>query len=253
MRNLLEVLKGINEEVPFKNKENVCIYEVSGPIQGVKIAKSILYKVVDIETVLFLSGGRTPKDLYTVLSQEKLLRVGAVGLVDERFGSPLHEQSNELMIQNTGFLDFLKQKDIPFYPILQDRKSREDVAKEYDDAVRNLQKSFSKRVAILGIGGDGHTAGIAPNRSDFENSIFSKSNLLVSEFDDPRGIFKQRVTMTFEALSQMDLLIVLVFGEDKGKALQMMFKEGSFEEVPARFLKSKGIAEKVLLITDQRV
>jgi 6-phosphogluconolactonase/glucosamine-6-phosphate isomerase/deaminase len=48
-----------------------------------------------------------------------------------------------------------------------------------------------------------------------------------------------------------DLLIVLVFGEDKKAALESLFASGSEEEIPARFYKRREVAEKVLIVTDQ--
>ena len=105
----------------------------------------------------------------------------------------------------------------------------------------------------MGIGADGHTAGIAPNRNDFTNPIFGDKSSLVSYFDDKNESFKQRITLTFKALEQMDTLIVIALGEEKKKALEQMFTLGSLEEIPARFLNQKGIYKKTILITDQNV
>ncbi len=215
---------------------------------------NLLLDLIDKKTVLFLSGGSTPKDLYAKIAKDKKLQVGAVAMVDERYGKRFHENSNELMIKNTGLLSYLEEKNIRFYPILED-KTREKTAQNYDETVRFLLSHFPKSVAILGIGTDGHIAGIAPDRMDFKNPLFNKDrkDLLVSEFNDSKGEFGQRITMTFSALSKIDKLIVLVFGDKKKRALELMNEEGSMEEVPARFFKRPDIAKKTILITDQRV
>lgn len=129
--------------------------------------------------------------------------------------------------------------------------------------LRYLFAGFPNRVATLGIGLDGHTAGIAGNRKnstelsvqDFHNRMFDddQKNMLASSYSDLHGMFKERVSMTFLGLSMIDIFIVLVFGEDKKEALEKVFSEGSEEEVPGRFFKRPEIARRTLLITDQKV
>ena len=179
---------------------------------------------------------------------------GAVGLIDERYGPPLHSNSNQLMVRDTGFLRYLEIRDIPFYSVLVD-KEREETADAYDEKVRELNAVFPKSVGLLGIGPDGHTSSIIPNRPDFHNPWFEadRKHLLVSEFNDPKSHYKERVGMTFLGLSMLDLLIIPVFGFTKQNALEQMFGDGSEKEIPARFFKRPDIAKKTLLITDQSV
>lgn len=227
---------------------------VDTPQKGFEKAKEFLYNQVDSTTVLFLSGGITPRPLYEMLAQEKILKPAAVGMVDERFGQPMHTNSNEFMIQQTGFLDYLTKQKIPFYSMLAKERSREERVEQYDQQVRDLFFKFPKSIAILGIGIDGHIAGIVPERRDFHNPLFDPAQqyLYVSGFSDTKK-YKERITMTFAGLSLIDRLIVLVFGKEKQKALQKAFTPGSIEEVPARFFQQPEIAKKTLFITDQRI
>ena len=199
--------------------------------------------------MLFLSGGSTPKTLYQQLAEEKKLKVGAVAMIDERFGKKLHGDSNELMIQKTGFIQYLKRFKTRFFSVLEN-KSIEETAKDYDETVRYLFNYFQKSVAILGIGADGHTAGI-PAIEKFSQKILDDKSSLVSFYDEEGTVYKQRITLTFLALSKFDQIIVLVFGEDKKKALRLMLKPGSIIKIPSRFLTQSEISEKVTLITDQ--
>ncbi len=235
--------------------EGITVCTVKNQNNGFDLMTSLLEEIVDRKTALYLSGGKTPKGLYEKIASQETLIPGAVGFVDERYGEKNHPSSNEKMIRETGLVRYLEIRDVPFYPILTVDKGRKQTAEEYDKLVRSLNTVFPRSVGILGIGADGHTAGIAGNRKDFKNPLFDRirKNLLVSEFDDPTGPFRQRVTMTFLGLSMLDVLLVLVFGEDKKDALEMMFSDGSEEEIPARFYKRPEIAKKTLLITDQRV
>jgi len=222
---------------------------------GVAKAKAAIANEIDSKTILFLSGGSTPKPLYEELARDGIIHPAGVGMIDERYGEPMHENSNELMIQNTGLLNHFDKKNIPFYSMLHKEYDREQDARYYDQKARDLFFHFPKSVAILGIGKDGHTAGIAPNRTHFENPIFDKEreHLYVSEFDDPTGPFGQRITMTFAGLSLIDFLLVFVFGKDKQKAIQKAFTPGYMKDCPARFFQQHDIAAKTLFITDQKL
>lgn len=223
-------------------------------LKGIEKTKEVLHNEVDSSTVLFLSGGSTPKPFYHTFAQEQILKPAAVGMVDERFGQPMHTNSNELMIAQTGLLDYFSQHKIPFHSMLQKDKSREEVTEAYDKKMRDLFFTFPKSVAILGIGIDGHIAGIVPNRKGFTNPLFSSAEkyLYVSSFSDPRK-YKERITMTFAGLSLVDKFLVLVFGKEKQKVLQKAFTQGSMEEIPARFFQQPDIAKKTLFITDQKI
>jgi 6-phosphogluconolactonase/glucosamine-6-phosphate isomerase/deaminase len=241
-KSLFSIVK--DKERNTFQKEELIVSVVPTVTKGFTLAKELLYTLVDSHTVLYLSGGKT-----------EVIKPGVVGLVDERYGGPLHPSSNERMLKDTGFLRYLELLGIPFYPMLHTDKSREEIAELYDQKFREFNTTYHKSIATLGIGVDGHTAGIAGNRKDFHNPMFdlSQKDTLVSEYDDPVGLFKERVSMTFLGLSMMDVLVVLVFGEDKKSALIDMFSDGSEEEVPARFLRRSSIAKKTVLITDQNI
>ncbi|MGH7246000.1 MAG: 6-phosphogluconolactonase, partial [Candidatus Levyibacteriota bacterium] len=223
--------------------------------EGIERAKEELYKRVDNRTVLFLSGGQTPLPLYRLLAFEEIIKPAVVGLVDERYGKSLHDDSNELLIKGTGLLDYLEKQKIPFYPMLGNDVDITQAAQQYDKKTRDLFFQFPKSIAVTGIGKDGHTAGIAPNRTDFTNPLFNtnQNDLYVAHFDDEKGPFKKRVTMTFNGLALIDFFIVLAFGQEKAEALRKVFIQGDLEEIPARFYQQPDIVGKTLFITDQNI
>ncbi|MDQ5901276.1 MAG: 6-phosphogluconolactonase [Patescibacteria group bacterium] len=248
----------------FDEKMGITVIRVPLIYEGFKLTKEILQVIADRKTVLYLSGGRTPKGLYENLAQDQKLFPGALALIDERYGSKFHNNSNEKMIKDTGLLPMLSEKGVPFYPILlEEQKDLDQTAKNYDMTLKYLFAGFPKSVGILGIGLDGHTAGIAGNRKGstastieaFENPLFTTVHpgSLVGSFSDLKGPFKERITMTFMGLSMLDLFIVLVFGEDKKNALELVFSDGPEEEVPGRFFRRPEIARRTIFITDQKV
>ena len=252
----------------YKNKSSIIVIEAQTTQKANETAAEILQKYSDNKTALFLSGGTTPKNLYKLISQKKSLKAGAVGLIDERFGKKGYRHSNELMIKTTGIIDYFENKNTRFYPILQNKDlSLEKTALQYDEALRFIFEYFPKSVGILGIGEDGHTAGLpASQRGEPAGAKNSKLKAQSSEIvrkmmEDQSGFidfyelegYGQRITMNFHALSLLDLVIILVLGREKREALKLMFDDGSIEEVPARFYKKEAIAKKTILITDQIV
>lgn len=235
--------------------EGILLVQVSDSAAGLTLANELLLALVDSKTLLLLSGGRTPWALYETIASEEKLRPGAVGMIDERYGQKWHEASNEKKLQETGLLQYYQYTGIPVYLWLQEGLSREETATANDEQLRELLQTYQNAIGILGIGLDGHTAGIAGNRANFHNPLFNaeRKHLLVSEFNDSTGMFKERVTMTFLGLAMLDLMIILVFGADKQEALESMFSVGPEQEIPARFYKRPEIAKKTLLITDQKV
>jgi 6-phosphogluconolactonase/glucosamine-6-phosphate isomerase/deaminase len=239
--------------ISHHRNHGILIAEVDNEEQGLSFANDLLLQVVDDTSLLLLSGGRTPLALYAMIAEEKKLHPGAVGMVDERYGPKWHENSNEIKLRETGTLDYYQYTGIPVYLVLQQGLSRQETATAYDERLRELFSSFEKKIGILGIGVDGHTAGIPVRNAKFKlQNAKLYSEHLVADYKDSSGIYGERVTMTFTALAQLDLLMVLVFGADKKPALDLVFTEGSEEEIPGRFYTRPEIAKKTLFITDQK-
>jgi 6-phosphogluconolactonase len=249
-------LETLLQQKAFRHHSNqgITICPVENDAAGIALAEELLSDIVDRKTVLYLSGGRTPKALFSQFARAETLEPGAVGMIDERFGQKFHPDSNETMFRDSGILRYLEIRGIPFYPILH-AQGREETAELYDEKVRSLTVTFVQSVGILGIGADGHTSSLAPNRPDFTNPMFDpdRRTLFVSEFNDPKSAYKERIGMTILGLSMLDLLVVLVFGEDKKKALDSLFDDGPEEAIPSRIFKRPDIAKKTLFITDQNV
>lgn len=236
----------------MSKKKGLNIITVENAQMGMMLAKDFLYKEVDEQTLLLLSGG-SQKILYEMLAQEKKLKPFAVAMVDERFGEKMHENSNEKMIRETGLIADLETRRVVFYPVLSGNTDIAKTAVDYERTMKDLLSKAGKKVAILGIGPDGHTAGIVPNRLDFSDPLFSQQGNLVGWFNDATSSFGKRVTTTFDLLIQMDILLILAFSSSKQEPLKKMFADGPIEEIPARFYTLPEVAKKTILITDQKI
>src|ERR1035437_3014667 len=131
------------------------IIKVKNPQEGVEACKRLLYEKVSKNTALFLSGGSTPKALYEILAKEKLLKAGAVALIDERYFSNIKSETNEEMIRQTGLVKYLEESKTRFYSILEN-KNMHDSTRDYDETIRSVFNYFPTSIGILGVGIDGH-------------------------------------------------------------------------------------------------
>lgn len=195
---------------------------------------------VDKDILLLFSGGTSPDLLYQLIAEEKQLYPGAVALIDERYGEPMHTNSNEKMITDTGLVDYINKEGIPFLNILTGAQLQE-TAEQYEQVIQDLFVKFPKKIAVVGIGADSHTAGIKPDL-DYEHSK------LVIAYDDQNGSFGKRVTLTFEALEKIDEFVILAFGENKIEPLQKMLTETDRKKIPAVFYRQT--SSGVVVFTD---
>ena len=221
-------------------KDNVEIIRCKDKKEASKKALELLLKTVDKDTLLFLSGGTSPDLLYQLIARDKKLRPGAIALIDERYGLPMHENSNEKMITDTGLVGYINNEGIAFYGVLK-AGDMEKATDQYEQIVRDLFKKYSKKIAVMGIGADGHTAGIKPGL-DYDHSR------CVIAYNDINGHFGKRITLTLEALNEVNEFIILIFGEDKRGAFEKMFKEQNQVKLPAVFFTKT--SARVTLLTD---
>ena len=189
--------------------------------------------------LLLLSGGSAVNICYSLAEYIKKAQIGsdilAIGQVDERFIPKNHESGiknqesardlinspiNAVNIRNSGLIDILKEKNIPFYKIPQEGMLQE-AADFYNRQLEELFKKYTFRMAVLGIGRDGHTAGFLPGYKkmwDKERFAAGYENL---------GQFPRRITVTPLVIRKLDYALVAVSGNEKKEVLQKILNKGS--------------------------
>jgi 6-phosphogluconolactonase len=192
-----------------------------------------------------LSGGSTPKLLFTILATEykELMPWSTLRLfwVDERCVPPEHEESNFGMT----YTSLLKAVSIPEINIF--RMQGEDdpflEANRYQDLLSRtlpISNGFPQfDVILLGMGDDGHTASIFPN----DMSLLTSSRAVAVGVHPLTG--QQRITLTGPTICQALQVVFLVTGENKAKLLSQIFSKETVSELyPAAHVHSvHGVAE----------
>jgi len=146
-------------------------------------------------------------------------------LSDERYGRFGHKDSNMQLLYDAGFdpgsatiLPVLTPENLPL----------EATAERYEQTVERAFAEADIIIAQLGIGPDGHVAGILPN-----SPAVAAHSLVISY----RTEQYQRITFTFDALKQC-VVYAFVFGNGKREQLDILRdKDLPLAEQPAQILK----------------
>ena len=170
-----------------------------------------------------VSGGScitTEVAILRTLHDDEIRRL-TIMLADERYGTPGHDESNHAKLRAAGF----SRSELDFPDILN-AGSTENVLAEYNTLLRRKLDEADSIVATLGIGADGHTAGILPDSP----AAYSEDDFVVS-YQAPDFI---RITSSFTTLRRIDTAVVLAYGKTKQDALKRLIaRRESLKSLPA--------------------
>lgn len=160
-----------------------------------------------------------------------------VTLTDERFGDIDHADSNWKQLKDAGF-DF---SHIRSMPVLQGLSFEDTISNYEKDIIRAIEDN-NFTIAQLGIGNDGHIAGILPDSPAFS------SNRYICGYD--ANTFK-RITLTFNALQRLDDLYAFVFGELKKEIINEIRNEADNNKSDKLPVLVIGEMKDLIVYTDQ--
>jgi 6-phosphogluconolactonase len=177
-----------------------------------------------------VSGGSTPKKFFDVLSSRDIdWSKVTVTLVDERFVPPDSDRSNHLLVMTHLLKD--KAASAAFVPLYYDAPSIDDAALIATDKTANIGNPFD--VAILGMGGDGHTASFFPRGNNLARALdLSGSRGVLTMQADGAG--EERLTFSFASLSDARFLVLHIEGQGKKDVLDQAMAGSDETEMPIR-------------------
>jgi 6-phosphogluconolactonase/glucosamine-6-phosphate isomerase/deaminase len=203
--------------------------------------------------VLLLVSGGSAFDVVQALTFRAAQHI-TLGVIDERF-------SNE-----AGDNNFLQLQALPVYaqaiatgatPIVTSLSvgwTRDSLVATMNTAIYEWKEHnpTGKIVALLGIGPDGHTAGMMPfpENEEYAKGLFNNDDVIVVGYDaGDKNPIPERVTTTFPFLRKhVDEAVMYVTGEKKREALTHVLADtGSLFCTPGRIVKEM---KSVTLFTD---
>lgn len=188
-----------------------------------KIAASIDQASNGGKVLLLLSGGSVIDLEIRVLNILSNPRAVTVSLSDERFGPLTHADSNWRQLCDAGLLDTA----VNFAPVLEG-EDFDTTLKNYRGLLDSAASEYSQIIAVLGMGSDGHTAGILPG------STAASSTDTVAGFEGPD--FK-RITVTANFLVNIDKAVVYAVGDSKHYQIDRLSEDVPLAEQPVQLLK----------------
>ena len=146
-----------------------------------------------------------------------------VSLSDERYGPVGHSDSNWQQLVEAG----LALPGARLQPVLKGL-SLPETTKAYDQSLANDFANADYRIGLLGIGEDGHIAGIKPGSP----AIHTNAMAVGYKWND-----YIRLSMSAAAISRLDEVVVYAAGEAKRQVLEQLDQDVAIAIQPAQILK----------------
>jgi len=200
-----------------------------------------------------LSGGATPRGLYSLLAGDESFRArvpwGKVDFFwgDERQVPPDNGESN-FRLANEMLLSKVPVPADHVHRMRGEEPEARNAAGDYEEILRSFFRSKPGEIpgldfVLLGMGADGHTASLFPR-----TEALRERNRLVAANWVP-GLNAYRLTMTLPLLNNASYILFLVTGEEKAETLRKVLEEKPNEALPAGLVRpSKG---KCLWLVDR--
>jgi len=193
-----------------------------------------------------LSGGSTPKAVFTLLTQSPYISKIDWSLVhlfwsDERAVPPDHPESNFHMAMEAGF----SKVSIPESHIhrMVAEQEIETNAALYEPYLRAHLQGRGLDLVLLGMGEDGHTASLFPDTE----GLLVKDRWVVANYVPQKNSW--RMTFTFSCINASRHIVIYVLGEGKQEMLKQIFTS----KKPVYPIEQVGTAQhKALWIADQK-
>ena len=184
-----------------------------------------------------MPGGGSPQTFFEILSHQEEMNWNDISIMatDERIVPMNSVHSNTGMIQR----ELIERIKFNSNPNLIKAFSEND--KEIDASlfeIKQIFKSNLPNIAFLGMGSDGHTAGIfGENQSDE----------YVYNFQNTEEKFK-RITVSMRVLIKIPHLVFLIMGKEKrGMLTKVISKWGSKNYTATGYLLRNGIGVKTII------
>lgn len=195
------------------------------------LTERLVRELASGKKVLWLiSGGSNIPATVQIMNTipQKLRPKLTILLADERFGPEGHTDSNWQQLIESG----LKPDGAKIYQVLKDGKSLELTVSDYNIAYETAVALNDLVIAQLGVGTDGHIAGLLLN-----SSALTATQSIASFISDEKPPLS-RLTITFAGFKQIDAAYCFAFGQPKAETLKKLQKRNiAIETQPAQILK----------------
>jgi 6-phosphogluconolactonase len=191
-----------------------------------------------------LAGGSTPRRAYELAATHDIDWTAAtMWFGDDRSVPPDDPASNYAMVA-AALLDRLPAEHRPVVRRIEGELGPEPAADAYEAAIReHLGHAPRLDFALLGLGGDGHTASLFPGKP----ALREHRRCAVAVPEAGLEPFVPRVTMTFPMFNAAREVVFLVEGEDKARAVARAFGSPADPTAPAAHVRPEAGELEIVL------
>lgn len=200
-----------------------------------------------------LSGGSTPKGLYSLLATDFTLRSSIAWdqaeffWSDERHVPPDHPESNYRMAQDS-LLSRVPVRGDRVHRVRAEQPDASVAAIAYEVEIRRAFDTYGEiprfDLILLGLGADGHTASLFPGTP----ALDERSRLVTANHVPSLGA--DRITMTYPLLNAARRILFVVAGSEKAAAVRAVLQPDPDAPVlPARLVRPED--GKVIWVLDR--
>jgi 6-phosphogluconolactonase/glucosamine-6-phosphate isomerase/deaminase len=196
--------------------------------EAINAIASRLTLELQTKSVLWLVSGGSQLEANCLVMQaipDNLTSGLSIMPIDERYGNVGHPDSNWASLMNAGF----SPKQARLLPVLVDNLSFDQTAERFNIMAGQAFSACDVLIGQLGIGTDGHTAGILPG-----SPAAQESQSLVAYYEAPP---LKRLTLTYTALRRLNVAFALAYGETKRQALTNLKQNLPLSRQPAQVIK----------------
>jgi 6-phosphogluconolactonase/glucosamine-6-phosphate isomerase/deaminase len=174
--------------------------------------------------LLMLSGG-SALTVLDYIGDHALGENVTVSVLDERFSED-PTINNFFQLQKTEFYTAALNSEVNFFGTLpRPNETAEALAKRFEHNLKTWREENPSGiiVATLGMGSDGHTAGIFPfeHKTEFD-TLFNSGAWIVAYDAAEKNQYPQRVTTTLNFLRNIDFGFAYVCGKEKKEKLEQV-------------------------------
>jgi 6-phosphogluconolactonase len=197
------------------------------------VRSTIVKDLVRKNFTMALSGGNTPRSVYSLLAENKKPLISWEKIMffwgDERCVHPENQESNYKMAKETLF-DKIHPAEDKICRIKGENNPELEKDRYGKVVFSNTKGIFD--LMFLGLGTDGHTASIFPDQMHL---LTSDEVCGIATHPDSGQI---RVTLTGPILNASKKIVFIVTGSEKSKVVyDILHKEGDWKKYPASYIK----------------
>lgn len=204
------------------------------------------------QPILLLLSAGSAFEMLDYVSKKSMGENLTISMLDDRFSTD-EKINNFAQFQNLDFYKDALEAEASFIGSLpRPEDTMETLRQRWEERLKKWREDNAMGiiVATLGMGPEGHTAGIFPYPDDEKKfyELFQNDNWITAYSADGKNQYPKRLTATLTFFAQINEAFAFVCGQDKKQKLDsVVANKSSVSTLPAT---SWNTIEKVTLFTD---